>query len=101
MWCWWCHRRWVDAVDGLRRAFGDPALERVAPHVTLVPPVNVAERDLVEVLAILRRAAGQARPLELTLGPVAAFEGHERWRTSRWAAPSRPWPRWSSCGGGC
>jgi 2'-5' RNA ligase len=66
-----------DAVDGLRRAFGDPVLDRVAPHVTLVPPVNVAERDLVEVLAVLRRAAGQARPLELTLGPVAAFEGHD------------------------
>jgi len=66
-----------NAVDGLRRAFGDPMLERVGPHVTLVPPVNVAEQDLGEVLAILRRAAGQARPLPLTLGPVAAFAGHD------------------------
>jgi 2'-5' RNA ligase len=67
----------ADAVDGLRRAFGDPALERVAPHITLVPPINVRESDLPAALACLRAAAAQARPLELTIGPVAVFPGHE------------------------
>jgi 2'-5' RNA ligase len=66
-----------DAVDGLRRAFGDPALGRVSPHITLVPPVNVADRDLPDALAGLRAAAARARPLELDLGPVAVFPGDE------------------------
>src|SRR3546814_12692199 len=60
-------------VDGVRRALGDGALARIAPHITLVPPVNVAERDLPEALAIVRRAAGASRPLHLTLGPVLTF----------------------------
>src|SRR3546814_5640201 len=60
-------------VDGFRRALGDGALARIAPHITLVPPVNVAERDLPEALAIVRRAAGASRPLHLTLGPVVTF----------------------------
>src|SRR3546814_14307584 len=60
-------------VDGVRRALGDGALARIAPHITLVPPVHVAERDLPEALAIVRRAAGASRPLHLTLGPVVTF----------------------------
>jgi 2'-5' RNA ligase len=64
-------------IDGLRRAFGDPVLEQVAPHVTLVPPVNVAIGDLPEALARMREAAAEVRPLELRLGPVVAFPGHE------------------------
>src|SRR3546814_172824 len=60
-------------VDGVRRALGDGALARIAPHITLVPPVNVAERDRPEALAIVRRAAGASRPLHLTLGPVVTF----------------------------
>ena len=67
----------ADAIDGLRRAFGDPALDRVAPHITLVPPINVGESDLPPALACLRAAAGRARPLELTVGPVAVFPGDE------------------------
>ncbi len=67
----------ADRVDGLRLAFGDPALDRVAPHITLVAPVNVREDDLPAALACLRAAAGQARPLDLTLGPVAVFPGDE------------------------
>lgn len=62
-------------VDGLRRALGDGSLGKIAPHLTLVPPVNVAERDLADALASLRgAAAGQKGPLELTLGPVASFD---------------------------
>ena len=43
-------------VDGLRRALGAAALERIAPHLTLVPPVNVHEEDLAEALAVVRSA---------------------------------------------
>ena len=40
-------------VDGLRRAVDDPALGRMAPHITLVPPVNVRTADLGAALARL------------------------------------------------
>ena len=60
-------------IDGLRRACGDRALERVPPHVTLVPPVNVSETRLSEALARLRDAAARTSPFTLELGPVTSF----------------------------
>lgn len=60
-------------VDGVRRALGDGALGRIEPHVTLVPPVNVAERDLPQAFSIVRTAASTVVPLALRLGPVATF----------------------------
>jgi 2'-5' RNA ligase len=65
------------AVDGLRRAFSDPALEHVAPHITLVPPVNVRTDDLAGGLGVLRAAAAEVGPLDLVIGPVTTFEGEE------------------------
>ena len=63
-----------DAVDGLRRALGDPSLGRIPPHVTLVPPVNVRTEEMSAALARLRSAgAAQSGPLQLTLGPPATF----------------------------
>ena len=55
-------------VDGLRRALGDGALGRIAPHITLGPPVNVADRDLAGALAVVREAASATSPLRLKLG---------------------------------
>jgi 2'-5' RNA ligase/GNAT superfamily N-acetyltransferase len=60
-------------IDGLRRALGDGARERIAPHITLVPPVNVAERDLPSAFSLVRTAAATVAPLALRLGPVATF----------------------------
>ena len=63
-----------DEVDGLRRALGDPWLQRVSPHLTLVPPVNVRSDDLAAGLEVLRSAAAaQAGPLRITFGPPATF----------------------------
>ncbi len=61
-------------VDGLRRALGDGALGTVAPHVTLVPPVNVPRASVLSAVSVLREAAS-AFPggLTLELGPVATF----------------------------
>ena len=67
----------ASAVDGLRRAFGDPVLDQVAPHVTLVPPVNVKPAEVAAGLAVLRDAAAATPALELVLGPVTAFPGDE------------------------
>jgi 2'-5' RNA ligase len=61
-------------VDGLRRAVGDPALGRIPPHVTLVPPVNVRHDDLPAALAVLRRAAAAVPgPLRLAVGRPSTF----------------------------
>jgi 2'-5' RNA ligase len=67
----------AEAVDGLRRAFSDPALEHVAPHITLVAPVNLRVDDVADGLRVLRDAAAEVGPLDLILGPVATFEGDE------------------------
>lgn len=60
-------------VDGLRRACGDDALGRVAPHLTLVPPVNVRDDRARDALDVVRAAAAAARPFTVTLGPPATF----------------------------
>jgi 2'-5' RNA ligase len=60
-------------VDGLRRACGEEALERVPPHLSLVPPVNVRVEALPDALAVVREAAATCRPLHLALGPPATF----------------------------
>jgi 2'-5' RNA ligase len=67
----------ADRVDGLRAAFGDPARAQVMPHITLVPPVNVNQRDLPAALAVVRAAAGRSQPLDLRLGPIRVFPGPE------------------------
>jgi 2'-5' RNA ligase len=48
-------------------------LERVPPHVTLVPPVNVRVEDLPSVLTLLRSAAAIMSPITVTLGPAVTF----------------------------
>lgn len=60
-------------VDGLRRALGSGALGRIPPHITLVPPLNVAEMDVERALEVLRGAAGRVRALDLVLGPADTF----------------------------
>lgn len=61
-------------VDGLRRALGDGALGRIPPHITLVPPVNVPEREVTSAFAIVRAAAAGVGPISLHVGPVATFQ---------------------------
>lgn len=60
-------------IDGIRRALGAAALQRIPPHLTLVPPVNVREDELEEAVAVLRAAAKDSHPLRLQLGPPASF----------------------------
>jgi 2'-5' RNA ligase/ribosomal protein S18 acetylase RimI-like enzyme len=63
----------ANEIDGMRRALGASALERIAPHCTLVPPVNVREESLTAVLDHVRSAAATSAPVTLTLGPPATF----------------------------
>ena len=57
----------------LRRACGDHDVGRIAPHCTLVPPVNVGRDRLEDALVVLRAAASATPPITVTLGPVATF----------------------------
>lgn len=59
-------------IDGLRRALGED-VDRVAPHLTLVPPVNVRVDDVGAALAALREAASSVDPITVTLGPAVTF----------------------------
>jgi 2'-5' RNA ligase/GNAT superfamily N-acetyltransferase len=60
-------------IDGLRRAIGGGTPARVAPHITLVPPVNVSAAGFTAALDVVRDAAAASPPLRLVLGPPATF----------------------------
>lgn len=60
-------------IDGLRRALGDGGLGRIPSHITLVPPVNVRDEAVANVMVILREAAADTSPLRVSLGPPATF----------------------------
>jgi 2'-5' RNA ligase len=60
-------------IDALRRAVGAEDIERLQPHLTLVPPVNVHDDDMDAALDLLRDAAQRTVPFTLRLGPVRTF----------------------------
>jgi 2'-5' RNA ligase len=60
-------------VDGMRLALGESERERIPPHLTLVPPVNVREDRMAAAHQVLRDAASDTKPLRLTLGPPETF----------------------------
>jgi 2'-5' RNA ligase/predicted GNAT family acetyltransferase len=60
-------------VDVLRRAVGADDVERLPPHLTLVPPVNVRDDDMASALDLLRDAAARTLPFRLVLGPPRTF----------------------------
>ncbi len=60
-------------IDGLRRAVGDRSLGRIPAHLTVVPPVNVRDDRMPDVMAVLRKAAAATRPFTARLGPPTTF----------------------------
>src|SRR5262245_3353849 len=60
-------------VQAWRRALGDPAAERVAPHLTLVPPQTVAEGDLDRAARLVDRVAAAAVPFLVELAGTGTF----------------------------
>ena len=60
-------------LDGIRRALGAAERERVAPHATLVSPINLRDEPLLAALDLVRTAAEASGPLRLTLGPATTF----------------------------
>jgi 2'-5' RNA ligase/N-acetylglutamate synthase-like GNAT family acetyltransferase len=67
----------ADEIDGIRRALGSNQLERIPPHVTLIPPTNVAEDALDSAERTVREAAGKFEPVRLTLGPPDTFPDNQ------------------------
>jgi len=63
----------ANEIDGLRRALGARALQRIAPHCTLIPPANVREENLEAVLSDVRAAAAKSAPIAVNLGPPETF----------------------------
>ncbi len=63
----------ANELDGLRRALGAGSLKRIAPHLTLVPPLNVGEEELDDVLRHVRAEARNSLPIVIELGPLATF----------------------------
>src|SRR3954469_19201536 len=65
----------VDAeIRGLWAALGELGPERIPPHLTLVPPVNVNDERLDDALGVVRAAAATtAGALDLIVGPPATF----------------------------
>lgn len=60
-------------IDGLRRALGDRQLNKIDPHVTVIPPLNLRQEDLADALAVVQAAARHSAPMQLRLGPVETF----------------------------
>jgi 2'-5' RNA ligase/8-oxo-dGTP pyrophosphatase MutT (NUDIX family) len=60
-------------VQAWRRALGDPTAGRIGPHLTLVPPQTVAERDLDRAVRLVEGAAAEAVPFLVELDGAATF----------------------------
>jgi 8-oxo-dGTP pyrophosphatase MutT (NUDIX family)/2'-5' RNA ligase len=60
-------------VQAWRRTFHDPTAQRIAPHLTVVPPQTVAEDDVPAALALVERAAAEAVPCTVELDGAATF----------------------------
>jgi 2'-5' RNA ligase len=64
---------WRTEINGLRRALGDKNLERIPPHITLIPPINLRVEDRQLAFDIVRKAAENTKPFDVVLGPVTSF----------------------------
>jgi len=60
-------------LDAFRLAVGSRRPPNIAPHITLVPPVNLGDDEIAEMRAIVRAAAEATQPFEVSVGPTASF----------------------------
>ncbi|MGH9305425.1 MAG: GNAT family N-acetyltransferase [Acidimicrobiales bacterium] len=62
-----------DEVNGLRRSLSAPSLDRIPPHITLVPPVNVSPDQFDLAIEDIAHVAASTVLPPLELGPVSTF----------------------------
>jgi 2'-5' RNA ligase/GNAT superfamily N-acetyltransferase len=60
-------------AEGLRIGLGDRSRSRIPPHITVLPPANVPDGSLGDVLAAMRSAAEGCAPIDLVLGSAGTF----------------------------
>ena len=66
-------RNLAPEIDGIRRALGSPDVTQVAPHITLVLPINVPEEDVDAAITLTRDVAAAEPPIDVVIGPLATF----------------------------
>jgi 2'-5' RNA ligase len=64
---------WATEIQDLRAGYGDPRARAIPTHVTLLPPTELAEEQLVGVDGHLRRAAAGWRPFVMALRGSGTF----------------------------
>ncbi len=65
---------WKTQITELRAQAGDPNALKVAPHITLMPPLAVAQSLREEVFEHLQKLASQQRPFQVELDGSGSFE---------------------------
>lgn len=63
----------ADRLHEVRHAVGDPLADAVPPHVTLMPPTDVAKVDLPALSAHLHAVAEGVAPFEMLLRGTGTF----------------------------
>lgn len=64
---------WGGQLQEARRRFGDPMADAIPPHVTLLPPTEVEERDVDAFLAHLEQVCESVRPFGMVLSGTGTF----------------------------
>ena len=64
---------WTSELQGWRERFGDPNAAGIPPHVTLLPPTALHDRDLDSVEEHLRAVAADERPFTMHLRGAGTF----------------------------
>ena len=66
----------ADEVNALRRVLRSTELDRIAPHITLVAPMNVADGDVDPFCLAIETVAAKIPPIICELDGVATFPPH-------------------------
>lgn len=61
-------------LQGWRDRLGDPNARRIVPHITLLPPTEVASESLADIEEHLRKVAADEEPFEIQLRGSATFQ---------------------------
>lgn len=64
---------WGSRLQRFRDSIGDPMADHIPPHITLVPPVDLAPRVALDVHEHLTAAAGSVTPFDVHLRGTGTF----------------------------
>jgi 2'-5' RNA ligase/GNAT superfamily N-acetyltransferase len=69
--------READEINALRRVLGSTELDRIAPHITLIAPMNVPDSSVTQFGSAVEQTATSTAPMSLVLKQIATFPpGH-------------------------